>query len=204
MIYSGVSVMFNVMAASPCAGSEPSVLGKLITRYADLVGQDKFWLDLVDAQVFAAMTERSLSVVDTSSSYEPKPVKETWGSFLPKGDLPGLATFVDRTKGWCLLSCNARFDPEGPRNHWRPGIFKEQCEDSAQYEQLMEAERNLCAQKQHDIRKRLVELTCSMDEDSNMNSVEMQHRQCLMDNLQDDKKWRLGYVYICLLVFVNC
>ena len=105
-------------------------MAKKIHKYAALASKDGFYLDVVDAQLFAIVAGQKVAFVRDGPHevLECTTVKNLWGGVWPQGGTLGVAEELDQ-KSWCLISCNASFDPQGQMNHWCPGFFKEAVPD---------------------------------------------------------------------------
>ena len=118
-------------------------IAKSMRAYADEVGQSGFWLDWLDAVLFATNNGKTLGFINYNLQRNPgdDPVIEHANSHL--SEIPGLDDVVvveeeisRTTDTWLLVSCNSEWDVKGPANHWIPAVFKEVVSDST-YRELI-------------------------------------------------------------------
>jgi hypothetical protein len=100
------------------------------------VATNGFYVDVVDAQLLAEhFRARLFIVVDKNiDQLEFQIVDHYLSTMLPKGmHFDGLDPDeeIEPSEGdWCLLSCNALYDPDGVHNHWVPLVLKTGVPDS--------------------------------------------------------------------------
>ena len=100
----------------------------LISEYASLVLRPGFYLEAVDAEIFVHNTGGRL-VIGVDNADMPMSLKDSadlsahLSEDQEKEELP-----INRNDPltWVLVSCNANYAPNGMKNHWVPGFFKEQ------------------------------------------------------------------------------
>ena len=121
----------------------PANIARSIVAYAKDAGTSGFWLDWVDACLFAQNHGKvlgfiqhksdgaSLKIEHATSHLQEIPGVPLEDDFLRSGAVP-------RTKdAWVLLSCNAWYDPQGSANHWVPCVMKEVVAPST-YKELVQ------------------------------------------------------------------
>ena len=122
-------------------------------EYSALVKEQGFWLDVVDADLFVQQSGGTL-VFATDDGDKPLDIMRAstqWEAVLysqASGDQQMSLEAVDRSDGnvWCLLSCNARYEPNGPKNHWMPVCFKEQLQPADWHMMTKESQQTLVQQ----------------------------------------------------------
>eukprot|EP00435_Cladocopium_sp_Y103_P072988 s131_g42.t1 len=135
--------------AFPPGDSEPNVdgqfsselLAKSIRAYAHEVGRDGYWLDWLDAVLFAQNNGKTLAFINFNVATRDGSLTIDHASGYLK-EVPGLddveaGQVVSRTPDtWLLVSCNSEWDRTQPANHWIPAVFKEVVADST-YRELV-------------------------------------------------------------------
>lgn len=108
--------------------------------WAEQAGQPGEWLDWVDAALFAENMEKNLGFINFAARVPGKALEiESATASLKR--IPGLQcsaedrAFERSEQSWCLVSCNASFEP-GSANHWVPCCFKE-CVSESTYDGLV-------------------------------------------------------------------
>ena len=122
--------------SEPCdqAKGKPNPSTKIRTQieeYASQVRKDGGWLDVADAQLLTEYYGKSLALLcDLENDFMPVTAARVLASRLPAGFHFEDMDPLDRScpSQWCLLSCNALYDPKGRSNHWMPAFFKEQVD----------------------------------------------------------------------------
>ena len=128
-------------SVAPAGVDAPDALGQCILEYAQELGNDAVWMDWVDAVLFAENMEKTLGFVNYNVARPKGQPLEIQHANFSLQQIPGLEAdgpaVVERTPtSWCLLSCNASFDPRGQANHWMPCVFKE-CVPEKLYAELV-------------------------------------------------------------------
>eukprot|EP00435_Cladocopium_sp_Y103_P045847 s210_g13.t1 len=113
-----------------------AALALAIRSYAESVATSGFYLDVIDAQLLAEHLERRLFIVvdRDADQLEFQIVDDYLATMLPPGmhfaDLDPAAGDEPAGSDWCLLSCNALYDPVGVHNHWIPLLRKKSLPES--------------------------------------------------------------------------
>ena len=109
--------------------------------YADQVSKPGFWMDWLDAALFASNNEKTLAFVSHCRGKDvPLQFQHASDSLT---EIPGVSEDeADHTvhrdmDTWLLLSCNVSYDRNSPANHWIPCVFKELVADSV-YSELVD------------------------------------------------------------------
>lgn len=117
-------------------------LSAAVKRYAKKVSENRFWLDWLDAALFASQSDQALGFINYNDK-SPKLVIENSSTFLNQipGDHESFPTGELKKDGqtWLLLSCNSSYDREGPVNHWLPCVYREQVSESVWLELVNQA-----------------------------------------------------------------
>ena len=106
-----------------------------IHAYANMIKVNGFFLEVVDADVFVKQIGGRIAVAmeNPLGAIEVLPCEMQWSPVLgPDLDIPEIDPRDPNT--WVLVSCNALYDPAGPKNHWIPGFFKDQISPDAFYD----------------------------------------------------------------------
>lgn len=115
----------------------PDELPALIEQYATMVRSKGFWLEVVDAEMICRSSGRCL-VVGVDNADEPLRLMnsvEQFGHLILPGDTSLDAEIDPTDRHTCvLISCNASYRPDGPKNHWVPGFFKGQISKDDWYD----------------------------------------------------------------------
>ena len=113
-----------------------SELGHLIAEYADRVEKDGFFLEVIDAALFAEMHKKDLYMAVDWGTNEVGNADYIWkylSTMLPRDFESTIPETNKASKStWCLLSCNSLHssDPHAVKNHYVPAYFKEQLSES--------------------------------------------------------------------------
>ena len=103
-----------------------------IEKYAELVGQNGFYLDVTEAILFGEDDQKHLALAlqNRDSEIEIISVYEHINHIVPALEIEGAHGMGDfdfsSPHTWLLLCVNALFEVEGPKNHYVPGFFREQ------------------------------------------------------------------------------
>eukprot|EP00435_Cladocopium_sp_Y103_P017262 s835_g4.t1 len=123
------------------------VLVKSMQLYAEQVGKDGFWLDWLDAVLFAENNDKKLGMI--SYSRDPGTKLQIIAASDQLKEVPGFSDVqanhsIDRSEDtWVILSCNAGFDQAASANHWIPCVFKEHVPPSTYVELVDQQMANL-------------------------------------------------------------
>lgn len=110
-------------------GGPAYLISQSMRAYADRTSESGFWLDWLDAALFASNNEKTLAFVSHCRAND-APLEIQHASHFLK-EIPGLSDDeadhgVHRNMDtWLLLSCNVSFDRKLAANHWIPCVFKE-------------------------------------------------------------------------------
>lgn len=105
---------------------------EFIERYAAKVARKGYYLDILDAELFACRCDVRLSIMlHSKDGLSAGLVSKHLETFLPDDVRIDYGSSDPERKpdDWCLLSCNAVYDPEGVRNHWVPVFYKDSLSD---------------------------------------------------------------------------
>lgn len=110
-------------------------LEKSIRAYATKVAQNAFWLDWLDALLFAHENGCPLGFITHCRAPDvPLSIEPGLESLL---QIPGLEDWAEEveplersSRSWLVLSCSTTFDPNAQANHWVPCVFKEAVPES--------------------------------------------------------------------------
>eukprot|EP00435_Cladocopium_sp_Y103_P011849 s3146_g3.t1 len=111
-----------------------------ITQYAQMVKENGFFLEVIDAQAFVLQIGGVLAFGRENhlGRIEVLPAAQQWATVSDKVvDLPDVDPKDPNT--WLLISCNASYDPQGPANHWIPGFFKDQVHPDIYHQLTLDA-----------------------------------------------------------------
>ena len=110
-------------------------LRRLMIQYADAVRKSGFFLELIDAKLYAEMFKKRLVLVDAVATADISYVDSSHilsvlapGSVFPDHGPLFEGSMAD-TWGICCLSAFYELSPESARNHWIPIIFKNQVSE---------------------------------------------------------------------------
>ena len=100
-------------------------------KYVKKVKCDGYFLELVDGMLFATANIKSLALM--LDHPDPRQMRVFSVEEFLQGMLPSEVKMPDAkpvdtasTNNWCIISCNSLYDPNETKNHWVPGVFREQ------------------------------------------------------------------------------
>lgn len=112
---------------SPGGSEESSYWASQIQKYVFTIQTSGFYLELIDAECFALQHDRELAIA-VDQPGEPLFFQRSLVHWKLSAGVENLVVpeldFSDK-KIWCLVSCNATYDPNvNLRNHWMPAFHK--------------------------------------------------------------------------------
>ena len=105
-------------------------VAKCMRSYANQSGETGFWLDWLDALLFAKNNGKKLAFINYGIQTGAEGHLSIECAESHVAQIPGFDGDVDDTVSrtsdtWLLVSCNSEWDRSGPVNHWVPAVFKE-------------------------------------------------------------------------------
>ena len=112
------------------AGQPERIVSSTIEKYAADIRESGFWLEFVDAELFVRNTGGNLLLGIEQNAHSPLTLltaADQFAHLFPEGEGPESVEIDPKNPhSWVMVSCNVNYKPDGVKNHWVPGFFRDQ------------------------------------------------------------------------------
>lgn len=190
------------------AGQPERVCARNIEKYAEQIRKPGSWLEIVDAELFVRNAGGHLVVGVEHSADSPLTMLSSADQFshlFTEGrGLEHPAFNITDNNVWVLISCNASYDPHGPKNHWVPGFLRQHVTDDDWFDLSVLS----LSQSVQDYREKKAQLGLLKEQANTSglisNELGQQIMQTRVSDLEEEVARSLGLVGLWFDVVLQC